>query len=179
MTDKTDLGRSGRINALDLLRRVRSRELPPGDVSTHDRRVCVAYLRIEGYTQDEISEIFEVHRQTITRDEAAIRKRMSCFVDDINVRAVAGGHIGWARHLTAKALKEKDYGLAWRIQRDLIDDLQSLGFLPKAIEQHDVRIGTFVDLAQKAMEVSEAQAIEEVGQLVPSHVAEPEGGANE
>ena len=164
MSNRHQPRRPGRANALNLLQRVRSGDLPPEEVSTHDRRVCVAYLRLEGYTQEEIAEIFEVHRQTVTRDEAAIRKRAARFVDDLDVRAVAGGHVGWARHLTAKALKEKDYGLAWRIQRELLGDLQSLGFLPKAVEQHDVRVGTFVDLARMAVEHGAAEdAAETVG----------------
>ena len=73
-------------------------------------------------------------------------------VDELDVKAVAGGLIGWARHLAAKAMKEKDYALVWRIERELITDLQGLGYLPKAVEQHEVRIGTFVDLARLAVE---------------------------
>ena len=49
-------------------------------------------------------------------------------------------------------IKEKDYGLAWRVQREVIADLQSLGYLPKAAERHDVQVGTFVDLARLAIE---------------------------
>ena len=142
--------RPGRRSALDLLRRVRAREVRPVEVTTHERRICVAYLRLEGYTQEEIAEIFEVHRQTIARDEQAIRKEMAHLVDDLDARAMAGGLLGWARHITAKALKEKDYALAWRVQRELVSDLQSLGYLPRAVEQHDVRVGTFVDLARLA-----------------------------
>ena len=84
------------------------------------------------------------------RDEAAIRVRVARLADDIDVREVIGCHITWARHLTARALKEKDYGLAWRIQRELINDLQGLGYLPKTAQQHDIRVGTFVALAELA-----------------------------
>lgn len=142
--------RTGRRSALDLLRRVRSTEIRPDEVSTHERRVCVAYLRLEGYTQEEIAEIFQVHRQTIVRDEAALRKETAKLVDDLDARAMAGGLLGWARHITAKALKEKDFALAWKVQRELVTDLQGLGYLPKAAEQHDIRVGTFVDLARLA-----------------------------
>lgn len=67
---------------------------------------------------------------------------------------------GWAGHLAAKALREKDYGLAWKIQRDLISDLQSLGYLPRSPEQYHVQIGTFVDLVQLAMKKVDAEVIE-------------------
>lgn len=38
------------------------------------------------------------------------------------------------------------------MQREVIADLQSLGFLPKAAERHEVQIGTFADLAKLALE---------------------------
>jgi transcriptional regulator with XRE-family HTH domain len=125
----------------------------------------VAYLRLEGYTQEEIAEIFGVHRHTIARDEKMNRAELARLVDELDVRSVAGGLIAWAKHLTAKAIKEKDYALAWRVQREVVADLQGLGYLPKAPEQHEVRIGTFADLVKLAQEplVVEADAVDENG----------------
>ena len=52
----------------------------------------------------------------------------------------------------AKAIRERNFALAWKIRRELVSDLQSLGYLPKAPEQHQLQIGTFVDLVQLAAE---------------------------
>jgi hypothetical protein len=150
--DETRPVRSNWRGAVQLLNRVREGTLAPDELSRHQRRVCVAYLRLEGYTQEEIAEIFGVHRHTIGRDEKANRAEVARLVDELDVRSVAGGLIAWGKHLTAKAIKEKDYALAWRVQRELVADLQSLGYLPKAAEQHDIRIGTFADLAKLALE---------------------------
>ena len=109
------LSRSNRRGALELLRKVRSREVQPADVSPEERRVCVAYLRLEGYTQEEMAEIFQVHRQTIARDERVIRERTARLVDQIDVRAMVGGLISWGEHIAAKAMREKDYALAWKV----------------------------------------------------------------
>jgi hypothetical protein len=147
-------------NVVDILKRIREGYLDPKEISVSDRRVCVAYLRLEGYTQEEIAQIFKVHRQTIVRDEKANRRGAAKLVDEIDVKSVAGNLIVWARHLAAKALREKDYSLAWKIQRDLISDLQSLGYLPRSPEQYNVQIGTFVDLVQLAMKKVDAEAIE-------------------
>jgi len=160
--------RSVRRNALELLRRIRSGEVRPEEVTRHERRVCVACLRLEGYTQEEIAEIFEVHRQTISRDVRALRKQAAHLVDEIDVRSVAGGLISWAEHIRAKALKEKDYQLAWRVQRELVSDLQGLGYLPRAPRQHDVRVTTFADLAKLAAEDAEtAPKVEGETPLLP------------
>ncbi len=147
-------------NVVDILKKIRERSLDPKEISVSDRRVCVAYLRLEGYTQEEIAQIFKVHRQTIIRDEKANRREAAKLVDDIDVKSVAGNLIVWAGHLAAKALREKDYGLAWKIQRDLISDLQSLGYLPRSPEQYHVQIGTFVDLVQLATKKVDAEVIE-------------------
>lgn len=147
-------------NVVDILKRVREGLFDPKEISISDRRVCVAYLRLEGYTQEEIAQIFKVHRQTIIRDEKANRMDAAKLVDEIDVKSTAGSLIVWARHLAAKALREKDYGLAWKIQRDLISDLQSLGYLPRSAEQLNVQIGTFADLARLATKTVDAEVIE-------------------
>jgi len=147
-------------NVVDILKRIREGLLDPKEISIYDRRVCVAYLRLEGYGQEAISQIFKVHRQTVTRDEKANRLEAAKLVDEIDARSVAGNLIVWARNLTAKALREKNYGLAWKIQRELISDLQSLGYLPRSAEQLNVQIGTFVDLVRLATKKVDAEVIE-------------------
>ena len=147
-------------NVVDILKRIREGFLDPKKISVSERRVCVTYLRLEGYTQEEIAEIFNVHRQTIIRDEKANRKETAKLVDEIDVKSIAGSLIALARHLSVKAIREKDYGLAWKIERELITYLQSLGYLPRSPEQHQVQIGTFLDLVELATRKVEAEVIE-------------------
>ncbi|GAF80741.1 unnamed protein product [marine sediment metagenome] len=147
-------------NVVDILKRIRERSLNPKEISTSDRRVCVVYLRLEGCTQEEIAEILKVHRQTIIRDERANRREAAKLVDEIDVKSVAGNLIACARHLIAKTLREKNYALAWKIRKELISVLQSLGYLPRSPEQYHVQIDTFVDLVQLATKKVDAEVIE-------------------
>jgi transcriptional regulator with XRE-family HTH domain len=147
-------------NVVEILRKIREGHLVPKEISVDQRRLCVAYLRLEGYTQEEIAEIFKVSRQTIIRDQKANRRESAKLVDEIDVKTMAGEHIAAARHFIAKAIREKDYGLAWKIHRELIADLQSLGYLPRSPEEHRIQIGTFVDLVEIATKHVEAQAVE-------------------
>jgi hypothetical protein len=168
-------------NVVEILRKIREGYLSPNDVPIHHRRICVAYLRCEGYTQMEIAEIFNVHRQTIIRDERANRKELAKLVNDIDVRSIAGGLIHWARQFTAKAIREKDYALAWRIQRDLVADLQSLGYLPRAPEQHQVQVATFVELVSLATEQMQGAAsplLDEEQKLLPGPATDNEQESN-
>ena len=147
--------RTGRRGALDILRAVRTGELDPSEVAVEDRRACVGYLRLEGYTQEEIAEVFRVSRQTISNDEKVNREEAARLVDDLDVRVEAGKLIGMAEHLTAKSLREKDFRLAWQIRERLVDTLQSMGYLPRAAEQHQVQLATFADLGRLAQEEGE------------------------
>ena len=126
---------ANRRTAIQVLNQLRAGAIEPGEISLHERRVCVAYLRLEGYTQEEAAEIFGVHRHTISRDEKANRLAQARLVDEVDLKSVAGGLIGWAKHLTAKAIKAQDHGLAWRIQRELLADLDKLGYLPRVDDQ--------------------------------------------
>ncbi len=90
-------------NVVDILKRIREGLLDPKEISISDRRVCVAYLRLEGYGQEGIAQIFKVHRQTIIRDEKANRLEAAKLVDEIDVKSTAGNLIIWARNLAAKA----------------------------------------------------------------------------
>ena len=103
-----------------------------------------------------------------------IREKSTCRVLKEDCRVDTGGILGmvrhpwyaggilvvWARNLASKALREKDYGLALKIQRELVSDLQSLGYLPRSAEQFHVQIGNFVDLVQLATKKVDAEVIE-------------------
>lgn len=147
-------------NVVDILKRIRERSLNPKEISIFDRRLCVAYLRHEGYTQEEIAQVFGVSRQTIIRDEKAIRRELAKLVDEIDVKSYAGELIASARHIKAKALRKKEYSLAWNIERGLLSDLQSLGYLPRSPEKHQVQVGTFLDLVQMATKQVDSTVIE-------------------
>lgn len=147
-------------SVVKILKHIREGLLDLSDLSIQDRRSCVAYLRFEGYTQSEIAEIFKVHRQTILRDEKANHREAAKLVDDIDVKSVAGSLIAWASQLRAKAIRQKDYALAWKIQTELVSNLQSLGYLPRSPERHQVQIATFVELVQLATKHVDAQVIE-------------------
>lgn len=120
---------------IELLAKLQSGEVRPAAITLEERRSCVNYLRLEGYTQEEMAKIFGVHRATIGRDEALLAERAGQGIADIKTKEVAAGLIAWAKHLTAKAMKAKNHALVWRIQKELTEKLEELGIiaaLPRA-----------------------------------------------
>ena len=116
---------------IELLAGLQAGAASPDDVSTEERRMCVSYLRLEGYTQDEMAKVFAVHRATVSRDEKVLAERAAKMIQGLNTDAVAGGLIAWAKHLTARAMKDRNHALVWRIQKELVDKLESLGLVGK------------------------------------------------
>ena len=92
-----------------------------GYASGTDRN-ATSYLRLEGYTYEEIAEIFKEHRQTIARDEKADGKMPDKLASEIDVQPIGGGAVASGKHPSAKAMKEKDYALVWTIRRKLMAD---------------------------------------------------------
>ena len=137
---------------VDILRQIKDGSIEPQQISLQVRRDCVQYLRHEGYTHQEIAEIFKVSRQTIIRDEKAIRAEHSILVKDLDIDAIAGELIVVANNLMAKLIRNKDYFPAWKIQCDLITKLQSLGYLPKAAEKLNLNVTSLADLIKLAEE---------------------------
>ena len=119
---------------IELLAKLQSAQVSPDEVTTEERRMCVSYLRLEGYTQEEMAKIFNVHCATIGRDEKIMAERAAKMIKDLKPQAVVAGLISWAKHLTAKAMKEKDYALVWRVQKELVDVLTSLGLMGRRSE---------------------------------------------
>lgn len=116
---------------IELLANLQAGAVEPGEVTTEERRMCISYLRLEGYNQFEMAKIFSVHRATISRDERVLTERAAKMIQGLNTDAVAGGLISWAKHLTAKAMKDRNHALVWRIQKELVDKLESLGLVGK------------------------------------------------
>jgi hypothetical protein len=114
---------------IELLAQLQSGQIAVDEITTEERRLAVSYLRLEGYTQEEMAKIFEVHRATIGRDEKIMAERAAKMIKDLKPQAVVAGLLGWAKHITAKAMKEKDYALVWRVQKELVDELTSLGLM--------------------------------------------------
>lgn len=158
-------------NVVTTLKHIREGSINPKDIPARQRQLCVAYLRLEGYTQIEISEIFKVNRITIIRDEKIIRKGYKKLIDELDVKAIAGELIATASQLISKAVRKEDYGLAWRIRSELITKLQSLGFLPKAAEQVNIHMNSFVDLMRFA-ENLESEEIPDTKRIESSIIEE-------
>lgn len=118
--------------AILLIELITRKAFNPHSLTRKDRLQLVAFLRQEGKSQYEIARFLGFCDKTIWRDCRDIKRNAAQLVDEISLRQVTGDLIKEADILINKAKKKEDYKLAWQIKVDLIDKLQSLGFVYKA-----------------------------------------------
>ena len=119
-------------NAFEVLTLIRDGTLDPSQIEPADRQPVVAYLRLEGHNVDEIAQLFGVSTYKIRSDLRELFRDRVRLVKKIDLFDVAGRLIEMAKHLSRKSRREGDYSGAWKIERELMESLQSLGFIYRA-----------------------------------------------
>jgi len=126
---------------LGTLRRIQSGELSPANISVDTRRAIVEHLSAEGYSVPEMAEILQMNERTIRRDRAAIREANSLDIDPGLTSEMAGALVQEADIVitrTRRAARSKDASASdriqaeancWKVRKELIEKLQSLGWL--------------------------------------------------
>ena len=131
-------------SALSLIRAIREGAISPTGLNPEDRGRCVEHLSAEGYSVVEISEILKVSERTIARDRAAIRQH-NALKRDPKLTAEMVGYlvqqaeqaVGRIRRVTrdartSAAVKIDGERACWLTSKELVERLQSLGYLPTA-----------------------------------------------
>ena len=131
-------------SARRVLRAIHEGKLGPETLAPEDRQACVEQLSIEGYSTSEIAEILKVGDRTIRRDFEAIRERHAIERDPNMVKIVVGQLSQQAQssieriHRTLRVQRSTTadciFGehTCWKIQKEYVETLQRLGYLPTA-----------------------------------------------
>jgi len=124
-SEKTELGSN------EVIRRINAKEMAGKDLSVPARIRVVNILRHQ-FTQAEIAELLGVCDKTIERDVKAIKSDTAEIVAEITVDAIVAELSRVATFLKGRAVKDKDYKLAWQIEMDYIKAVQDLGCVKRA-----------------------------------------------
>lgn len=138
----SDHSREGDRPVLSVIRDIQRGEVNPKSLPIDDRRRCVEHLTGEGYSVAEIAEILKVTERTIARDRATIQEANAIERDPKLTGEMVGQLITQAEtgiHRIRRVTRERNTPPAvridgekacWVIARDLVQRLQSLGYLP-------------------------------------------------
>ena len=134
-------------SVLSLMRDIQQGALAPRSLGVEDRRRCVEHLTGEGYSLAEIAEILKVAERTIARDRSAVRQSNAIQADENITGEMVGQLITQADtsiHRIHRITRDSDTPpsaridgekACWAITRELVNTLQSLGYLPNAPQQ--------------------------------------------
>lgn len=170
-------------DAVQLLQQINSGVLDPRLLDKQNRQSCLEALRLEGYTASQAASVLGVSEKTCLRDLKEIRERNALspniqfakeFTGEFFQRAL--GHHDYLTRLARSkdgTLGEKaqcEYA-AFRILRELIEKLQSLGYLPTMPRQLELMVDTREDEQNLEDLKAKISAIEttarECGSLTP------------
>lgn len=135
----------GERTVLALIRALQAGEA--GGLSSDDRRRVVEHLWADGYSASETAEIVKTSERTVLRDRAAIKQANAVRPDEGFIPETVGGLLRQADLTVARLRRiardkvtpaavrvEAELG-CWTVTRDLVQALQSLGYLPTAPRQ--------------------------------------------
>jgi hypothetical protein len=127
---------------LSIIQQIKEETLNPKTLSKEIRQRCVEFLTSEGYTEAQIAQILMRSEKTISRDLVDIRAR-NAITPDINLaKQIVGDMFQKAmvhhKHLMRLARspeatngeKTQSEFLAWRVLKEVVEKMQTLGYLP-------------------------------------------------
>ncbi len=115
------------LGSLEIVNRLKEKELSGKDLPINVRQEIVNILRHE-HTQAEMAFILSVNDSTIVRDVKVLKKAAAKNFG-LDITELAADLQRTASFLKGKAIKAKDYKLAWQIERELIEAMQNLGYV--------------------------------------------------
>ncbi len=134
-------------SVLSVIRDIQQGALDSRSLVLEDRRRCVEHLTGEGSSLAEIAEILKVTERTIARDRSAVRRSNAIERDEDITGEMVGQLVSQAdttinriRRVTRDsdtppAARIEGEKACWVIARDLVQKLQSLGYLPNAPQE--------------------------------------------
>ncbi len=127
---------------LSLIQQIKDGTLNPKTLSKEIRQRCVELLTSEGYTEAQIAQIIMRSEKTVSRDLADIRAR-NAITPDINLAKQIIGDMFQKAMVHHKYLmrlarnpeatngeKTQSEFLAWRVLKEVVEKMQTLGYLP-------------------------------------------------
>lgn len=177
---------------LTLIQQMKDGSVKPSTLNKEQRQQCVEALLLEGYSVSQIAQIVDRSEKTIKRDLADLRTRNAVvpspelvkqLIGDLLMKAAAHqARLMRLARATEGAVSERAQAeyLAWRVAKETIELLQSLGYLPQQAQQvvGDVFHHVGADDAGSSLEAASQAILElevvakDVGTLTPKLAAE-------
>lgn len=114
-------------SAVQLLQDIAKRRIEPKELTTEQRRSCLMMLMQRDKSISELAALFQVTSGTISNDLKQLRKTIGKDLSGWTSDELIGDISSAAEVIYREAMKEKDFGLAWQVKKDLHEHLRKIG----------------------------------------------------
>lgn len=169
--DNPKLEKEEEVPILSLIQKIKDESLDPSTLPKGLRQQCVEVLWAEGYNESAMAQILKRSEKTIKRDLQEIREKNALSPNLELARQTIGEmvqrarmHQGYLVRLARSkeaAVSEKAQSeyLAWRVQKELVEKMQSLGYLPSQPQEITGDIYHHLSLQEEEQSFSEIRTM--------------------
>lgn len=171
---------------LALLQQIKDGRIAPGAIDKEARQQCIELLDAEGYTYSQMAQVLKCSEKTIARDMKDIRRRNELSPNVEFAKQLIGEMFNKAMNHHAYLMRlgrMKDASIsekmqsefaAWKVLKELIEKLQSLGYLPQKPQEliadfsHHVSVDDEKSFKELSLQIAEIEKVSsEFGELAP------------
>jgi transposase len=171
---------------LALLQQIKDGRIAPGAIDKEARQQCVELLDAEGYTYSQMAQVLKCSEKTIARDMKDIRRRNELspnvefakqFIGEMFNKAMNHHaylmRLGRMKDASISEKMQSEFA-AWKVLKELIEKLQSLGYLPQKPQEliadfsHHVSVDDEKSFKELRLQIAEIEKVSsEFGELAP------------
>jgi hypothetical protein len=154
-----------------LIQQLKDESLDPRTLPKELRQQCVEVLWTEGYGESSMAQILKRSEKTIKRDLQDIREKNALSPNLELARQIIGETVQRARlhqgylvrlarskDATVSEKAQSEY-LAWKVQKELVEKMQSLGYLPSRPQEITGDIYHHMSLQEEERSFDEVRAM--------------------
>ena len=154
---------------LTLIQRLKDGSLSPATLTKDQRQQCVEVLLVEGYSLSQIAQLIDRSEKTIKRDLIEIRQRNALAPSPELAKQLIGNFLIKVEAHQTRLMRlargtdgsvaeraQAEYS-AWRVLKESMEVLQTLGYLPLRPQQV---IGDFVHRPEPDRDVASVETVE-------------------
>jgi len=126
---------------VELIELLQKKKVKAEDLSYRQRRRIIKYFLEEQseVSNTQIGELIGTTGQNVGQVKKHLLKEAAWEIDELDVKSLAVSLKKKKEEYQRKAAKDHNYSLAWKIEMDYIEKMQSLGFIHKEPENINLK----------------------------------------
>ena len=150
-------------DVLKLIEALQKNKFSPQDLTLHQRKKIILYFLEEQSSESNraIGRLIGISGQAVGQQKNSLLKNSAWEIEDINVKIVAVSLKKKKEEYQRRAMKKDDIRLAWQMEIDYIEKMQSLGFIyeaPKKIQGEFKTTLSMVNLKKSTEDYDESDS---------------------